>query len=49
MFKELYSDFPAELKFHLFESMGIEFVSIKVWAAHAEEVANLKFPKKEDD
>jgi hypothetical protein len=27
MLKELYSDFPAVLKFHLFESTNIEFVS----------------------
>jgi hypothetical protein len=49
MFKELYSDFPEVLKFHLFESTDIEFVSMKVDDGHAEEVANLKFPKEEDD
>jgi hypothetical protein len=48
MFKELYSDFPAVLKYHLFESEDIEFVSMKVGDGHAEEVTNLKFPKEED-
>jgi hypothetical protein len=40
LFKELYSNFPAVLKFHLFESTDIEFVSMKVGDDHTEEVAN---------
>jgi hypothetical protein len=38
----------AVLKFYLFESTDIEFVSMKVGDGDAEEVANLKFPKEED-
>jgi hypothetical protein len=49
MFKELYTDFLVVLKYHLFESTDIEFVSMKVGDGHAEEVANLKFPKEEED
>jgi hypothetical protein len=50
MFKGLYTDFPIVLKYqHLFEFTDIEFVSMRVGDGHAEEVANLKFPKEEDD
>jgi hypothetical protein len=44
-----YTDFHKVLKYHLFESTDIEFVSMRVGDGHAEEVANLKFPKEEDD
>jgi hypothetical protein len=48
MFKGLYSDFPKVLKYYLFKSTDIEFVSMRVGDGHAEKVANLKFPKQED-
>jgi hypothetical protein len=49
MFQGLYSNLPKVLKYHLLESTDIEFVSMRVGDGHAEEVANLKFPKEEDD
>jgi hypothetical protein len=49
MFKGMYTDFPKVLKYHLFQSTDIEFVSMSVGDGHPEEVANLKFPKEEDD
>jgi hypothetical protein len=49
VFKGLYTGFPKVLKYHLFESTNIEFVSTRVGDGHAEEVANLKFPNEEDD
>jgi hypothetical protein len=49
MFKELYTDFPAVLKYHLFESEDIEYVSMQVGDGHPQEWANLKFPRTEED
>ena len=49
MLKLLYADFPAVLKYHLFESEDIEEVSMQVGDGHAKEWANLRIPKTEND
>ncbi len=49
MFKDLYTDFPAVLKYHLFESEDIEDVSMQIGDGHPKEWTNLKFPKREDE
>ena len=47
MHKKLYSDFPAVLKYHLFESDDIEEISLQVGPDYPAEIANLRFPKGE--
>ena len=49
MHKKLYSDFPAVLKYHLFESDDIEEISLQVGPDYPAEIANLRFPKGESD
>jgi hypothetical protein len=47
MHKKLHSDFPAVLKYHLFESDDIEEISLQVGQDYPTEIANLRFPKGE--
>jgi hypothetical protein len=47
--KELYANFPAVLKYHLFESEDIEDVSMHVGDGQIKEWANIKFPRTEED
>jgi hypothetical protein len=47
MLKKLYSDFPAVLKYHLFESDDIEEISLQVGPDYPAKIANLRFPKEE--
>jgi hypothetical protein len=49
MFKEQYINFPAVLKYHLFDSENIEHMSMLVGNGYAQEQANLKLPRKEED
>lgn len=49
MLKELYSDFPFVLKYHLFESESIEKISCQMGPDSPSAVVNLKFPKRESD
>ncbi len=50
MFKDLYTDFPAVLKYHLFESEDIEDVSMQIGdGGHPKEWTNLKFSKREHE
>jgi len=47
MLNKLYSDFPAVAKYHVFESMDIEEVSMQIGRDHEKEWTNLMFPKRE--
>jgi len=47
MLKKLYSDFPAVLKYHLFQSEDIKEISMQVGPDSPADTANLRFPKGE--
>ncbi len=49
MFKDIYTNFPLVLKYHLFESEDIEDVSMQIGDGHPKEWTNLKFPKIENE
>jgi hypothetical protein len=46
MFKELYTGFPAVLKYHLFESTDIKYVSMKVGDGHVRNLQISSFQEK---
>jgi hypothetical protein len=47
MMKKLYSDFPAVLKYHLFQSNDITQIELRVGPDSPPDIANLRFPKRE--
>jgi hypothetical protein len=48
MFKELYTNFPTVLKYHVLESTDVKYVSMNVGHGHTKELTNLKFAKEKD-
>jgi hypothetical protein len=46
MLKKLYGDFPAVLKYHLFQSDDIEEISMQVGPDSSADIINLRFPKR---
>jgi hypothetical protein len=49
MLKELYTNFHAVLKYHLFDSEDIIHVSMQVGNGHTQDWATLKLPRTEED
>jgi hypothetical protein len=49
MFKDIYTNFPLVLKYHLFESEDVEDVSMQIGDGHPKEWTNLKEPKIENE
>jgi hypothetical protein len=49
MMKKLYGDFPAVLKYHLFQSNNITQIQLRVGPDSPPDIANLRFPKREPD
>ena len=47
MLKNLYGDFPAVLKYHLFQSNDIEEILMQVGPDSPSDIANLRFSKGE--